>query len=67
MSVVQRSYYRTSNLYAEVKELIYHMGGLTETVAVNQGSAMEIQLSTDINPFPEFNLDPFLFPEPGLK
>ena len=56
-----------SNLYANVKELIYHMGGLTETVAVNQGSTMDIQISTEVNPFPDFNLEPFLFPEPGLK
>ena len=67
MTIVQRSYYRTSNLYADVKEITYFLGGVTEPVAVNQGANLSICISSDINAFPEFQLDPFLFPEPGLK
>ena len=66
MTIVHRSYYRMSKMYSGMKEVVYHLGGLTETVVVTR-VPIDIQISTKVNPFPEFNLDPFLFPEAGLK
>ena len=53
-------------MYSGMKEVVYHLGGLTKTV-VKTRVPIDIQISTKVNPFPELNLYPFLFPEPGLK
>ena len=66
MMVVRQCHYKTTKMFSRVKDVCYHLGGLTEIIAYTS-APLEIQVSTMVNPFPGFNLDQYLFPKPGLK